>query len=306
MVGWSADLTVPDGVSITGLVDGEILDGAERPDEGRALVTPKRLECHTDDTLGYHENVDTWFEITVDADAPVGVLGPITYTVTPEEGEPQTAEADVTVVEPIEPELLVELGPDFDIAAPPGAVFDQVLEVTTLGSAMVGGTIDLTLVGGVTLTGITGLDLVDGTRPDEGCAVVDAQVQCHTNATFVQGSTTEITFQLRMPETAERTNLGDATVTVTGDNGGSGSDTQTVFLDVDPRVLEVTATPSVSRGSSSWTRAPGRRRAVPCSRRSGSSARGPARRSSPARPSSGRSRCSWTTTPRPASWVSHS
>ncbi|WP_116948668.1 LPXTG cell wall anchor domain-containing protein [Jiangella endophytica] len=244
--GWSADFTVPDGATITGIAGEEFADGTERPDEGCALVTPQRVECHTSATLGHVDNVDTLFEVALPAGAS-GVIGAATYTVTPDEGAAKTAEADVTVLEPLEPDLVATLGPDFDIAAPPGAGFDQILEVTSLGGDMAGGSIDLTLVGGVTLTGITGLDLVDGgARPDEGCVVVDAQVQCHTNATLAQGATTEITFHLLMPATAERSKLGDATVTVTGDNGGTASDTQAVYLDVDPRVLEVTATPSVA------------------------------------------------------------
>ncbi len=244
--GWSADFTVPDGATITGIAGDEFADGTERPDEGCALVTPQRVECHTNATLGHTGNVDTLFEVALPAGVS-GVIGAATYTVTPDEGEARSAEADVTVLEPLEPDLVATLGPGFDIAAPPGAAFDQVLEVTSLGGDMTGGSIDLSLVGGVTLTGITGLDLVDGaTRPDEGCVVVDAQVRCHTNATLAQGATTEVTFHLLMPETAERSKLGDATVTVTGDNGGKASDTQAVYLDADPRVLDVTATPSVA------------------------------------------------------------
>lgn len=59
--GFSADLTVPDGVTITGIVGREFADGTERPDE---------VEL---------------------ADDAAGVLGPATYTVTADQGGTETA-----------------------------------------------------------------------------------------------------------------------------------------------------------------------------------------------------------------------
>ncbi|TDC52575.1 LPXTG cell wall anchor domain-containing protein [Jiangella ureilytica] len=251
VVGYSTDFTVPDGVTIAGIMGEDLVDGTERPDEGCTLVTPQRVECHTNATLGTTDNTTTIFEIEL-ADDAAGVVGAATYSVTADEGGSETAEADVTVHEGVV-DLEVAFDPLIGITAPPGADFEHTVRIRNVGNtAMAGASIDFqpgqgVTVTGVSATGLSGLELVDGTeRPDEGCAVVDTHVECHTNATLAAPGTAEVTFQMRMPESAPSTGLGDTTVRVIGDNGGDGADATSVGLDVDLRMLDVTATPSVS------------------------------------------------------------
>jgi LPXTG-motif cell wall-anchored protein len=253
MDGWSTDFTVPDGATITGIVDGEILAGTERPDEGCALATPQRLECHSNDTVAVGEGVDTRFEITLDDDAS-GDLGAATFTVTADEGWIAAAE---TAVRAVADEVVIEafLDPG-DYTGRPGTDFEQTVRISNTGAVdMVGYSLDFFPGGLVTLTGISGLDLVDGAeRPDEGCVTVPAgptgasiDVECHTDATLAAGETTEVTFQLRLPETADYATLGDTHVRVAGDNGGEFSDVAIVRLEVDnTSLLDVSATPEVA------------------------------------------------------------
>ncbi|RIQ20529.1 LPXTG cell wall anchor domain-containing protein [Jiangella rhizosphaerae] len=247
MDGWSTDFTVPDGVTITGIVDDEILPGTERPDEGCALATPQRLECHSNDTVAIGEDVDTRFEITLDDDAS-GDLGAATFTVTADEGWIMAAEATVrAVADEVVIEAFLDPG-DFEGA--PGTTFEQTVRISNTGAVdMVGYSLDFFAGGGVTITGLTELELVDGTeRPDEGCVLTDVgRAECHTGATLGAGETTEVTFQLRLPETADYASLGDTHVHVFGDNGGDFSDVAMVGLDVDTTsLLDVSATPEVA------------------------------------------------------------
>jgi LPXTG-motif cell wall-anchored protein len=247
MDGWNTDFTVPDGATITGIVDGEILAGTERPDEGCALATPQRLECHSNDTVAIGEDVDTRFEITLDDDAS-GDLGAATFTVTADGGWIAAAE---TAVRAVADEVVIEavLDPG-DYTGLPGTEFEQTVRISNTGAVdMVGSTLDFYAGGEVAVTGITGLELVDGTaRPDEGCAVVEpGRIECHTDATLAAGDSTEVTFHLVLPETADYATLGDTYVTVSGDNGGEFSDLGIVRLEVDnTSLLEVSATPEVA------------------------------------------------------------
>lgn len=251
MDGWSTDFSVPDGVTITGIVDGDIVDGTERPDEGCALVTPQRLECHSNDTVAISDSVDTRFEITLDDDAS-GELGVATFTVTADEGGTASAETSIRAVDD---EVVIEafLDPG-DYEGAPGSSFEQTTRITNTGAVdMVGYSVDFFAGGLVAITGVTGLELVDGTaRPDEGCALTDVgSIECHTNATLAAGDTAEVTFELRLPETAQYATLGDTYVTVAGDNGGEFSDAAMVRLEVDAASLLVfgaTETISVPAG----------------------------------------------------------
>lgn len=240
--GRSLDFSVPDGATITGMVDEEFVDGTERPDEGCALVTPQRVECHTDAMMDFAEGDSATFTVAIDDDV-TGNLSSVVYTVTSDDGVEKTMEMELPVLD-AEPEILTTIGPDFTASAPPGAAFDQTVEVS-YNIGVPGFTIDFTPAEGVTVTGVTGLELVDGTdRPGEGCVIAETgHLECHT---VPDGGPFEITVHQRMPETAEHPTLGDASVHVVGDRGGEASDTATVSLSFDPRMMEVSATPSVS------------------------------------------------------------
>ncbi|SDU71643.1 LPXTG cell wall anchor domain-containing protein [Jiangella alkaliphila] len=244
MDGWTTDFTVPDGVTITGIVDGEILDGTDRPDEGCALITPQRLECHSNATVAIADSVDTRFEVTLDDDAS-DELGVATFSVTADEGGTGSAETAITA---IADEVVIEAALDpGDYEGAPGTTFEQTARVTNTGAVdMVGYSLDFFAGGLVAITGITGLDLVDGTaRPDEGCVLVDiGRTECHTGATLAAGDSTEVTFQLRLPERAEFASLGDTHVHVFGDNGGDFSDVAEVGLAIDPTKLLVFSAPT--------------------------------------------------------------
>ncbi|WP_158564379.1 LPXTG cell wall anchor domain-containing protein [Jiangella anatolica] len=241
--GRSLDLSVPDGVTITGMVDDEFVDGTERPDEGCALVTPQRVECHTNAVLEYAKGVDATFTAAIDDDV-TGNLSPVVLTVTSDDGVEKSTETELPVMTG-EPDLTAAIGPDFTASAPLGAAFDQTVKV--YNNAFVPGfTLDFTPAPGVAVTGVTGLDLVDGTeRPDEGCVIAaTGRLECHTPSPEM--GPFEITVHQRMPEHAEQSWLGDASVHVVGDRGGQASDAAAVYVAFDRRAMEVTATPSVT------------------------------------------------------------
>ncbi|SDU86775.1 COG1361 family protein [Jiangella alkaliphila] len=103
LAGASLDVEVPDGATITGVTVPDLVPGTERPDEGCAIVTPRRLECHTEQTLiaydGYYEAT---VEVLFDDDAPAGELGVATVRGAGDQGGDDTvdtAEVVLTVLE---------------------------------------------------------------------------------------------------------------------------------------------------------------------------------------------------------------
>ncbi len=248
LVGGTVDFEVPDGVTVTGAVGQEFVDGTERPDEGCALVTPQRVECHTDATLAAGDDNAAAFLVTVDEGA-TGELGTATVTVAGDNGGEGSAQTTITSSAAPEGDVVLEAAFDGGILAPPGAEVELSATTTNTGTAdMVGGTVDFEVPDGVTITGAVGQEFVDGTeRPDEGCALVTPQrVECHTNSTLAVGDTAEATFLLQLPDDVYDTLLGNAVLHVAGDNGGE--DTVETDISVGPPAqawLNVSATPEV-------------------------------------------------------------
>jgi hypothetical protein len=97
--GASLVVEVPDGASIVDVTGPQVVSGTERPDEGCAIVTPQRLECHTEQTLvaydGYYEAL---VEVLFDHDEPAGELGVATVRGAGDQGGDETVDTAETVL----------------------------------------------------------------------------------------------------------------------------------------------------------------------------------------------------------------
>ncbi len=136
---------------------------------------------------------------------------------TPEVTDEPTPEGEVVLEASLEP---------YDVFAPPGSVVPMDATVTNTGTAdMTGSSTTFDVTGDdVTITGIEGGD---------GCEQVSPQrVECHTDATLAPGESAMTTFLVKLPDRMAEVVVGEATLHVTGDNGGE--DTFTSLLEVGP------------------------------------------------------------------------
>ncbi|TDD72975.1 LPXTG cell wall anchor domain-containing protein [Jiangella aurantiaca] len=237
-------------VTIVGIEGLELVDGTERPDEGCALVTPQRVECHTNETLAVGDTVTATFLVQLPGNVTETVVGDATLHVAGDNGGEDTVTSVLEVGPHDGYRFLVVTDPTSAEAAP-GEVVDLTTTVANVGGEDVHGAgLDVDVPEGATIVGVDGQELVDGTeRPDEGCALVTPRrLECHTEATLVAYDGYYVTtFQVRIDEDAEAGELGVVTARGVGDQGGK------LTVDTAETVLTVTAGTGSDDGDDSGT-----------------------------------------------------
>ena len=220
--GGSADFEVTGEATVAGIEGEEFVDGTERPDEGCALVTPQRVECHTGATLAAGESATVTFLVQLPDDMSETVVGDATLSVAGDNGGEATVTSRLEVG-PHEGYRLVVVPPE-GVAGAAGETAELRTSAANTGSVDIdGASLDVEVPDGATIAGVTGLDLVDGAeRPDEGCALVTPQrLECHTEQTLVAyDGYLELIVQVRFDDDAPAGELGVATIRVAGDQGG--------------------------------------------------------------------------------------
>ncbi|PSK98707.1 LPXTG-motif cell wall-anchored protein [Haloactinopolyspora alba] len=221
--GGIVDFEVPEGAEIVGVVGQEIQEGTERPAEGCALETPRKLVCGTQGTVSPGQVNEATYEVKIADDAATGELGVATTLAEGNNGGSDSAETVITVAEE---GVALDVTADEQVEGAPGDVVEVNTVAEHVGTEdLVGGIVDFEVPAGAEVVGIVGQEFVEGTeRPAEGCALVTPQrVECHTEATLAAGDSSKATFEVKIADDATAGELGVATTLAEGDNGGSDS-----------------------------------------------------------------------------------